>query len=399
MLKIGLGQGVLNFIEEKKDFSMWYNDTVCPMGSRKYIAQPVHELPPVDVMYSLMVKLGYSGERIIDELLALYHRYRNFKVDYLADSEITLGFIGYRGTGKSASVAKIIIEDYLLSGRNAWSNMPISVEVFYKDAHKLFETKPMPKLKLLEGDTEFRNGVMVLDEINMEVAESSRFMSSTNLDFTNQLQQIRKKGLDVIWSAQSWNTVDARVRWQSDYIIMCSCSKPENKGLYSYWRVMDSTGISGKLDFELEMRSHYLLDKVVMEGVAWIRPVWSAYDTRKLQGQESYNKRDLVSVNAKEISDSMPMADIKPPLQKPTDIFKARAIEYFEKLKENNIESIDKCEVYDYLRPLYNEIIGNNERHMNIIVGFSCEGAGYKGYPTRNGNKAYFKLIKDKVKA
>lgn len=240
-----------------------------------------------------MVREGYDSERIIDELLKLYFRYRNFKVDYLDNSEITIGFIGYRGTGKSASIAKIVIEDFLLAGKRAWSNMPISVKVKYRDAEKVFSTEPLPKLKLLEGDVQFQNGVAVLDEVNMEVGEATRYMSNTNLDFANRMQQIRKTGMNVIWSAQNWNTVDARLRWQSDYIVLCSLKKPEHRGLFSYWRVIDSTGMSGKLDFDVEMKSHYLLDKVVQEGTTFIRPFWKAYDTRKLQGQGAYNKKDL----------------------------------------------------------------------------------------------------------
>ncbi len=294
MLRLQLGQGLLSIFEPKQIIDVWYDDTVCPMGSRQYNSRVVKEYPPIDVMYNIMKKLGYSGEEIIDELLKIYHRFRNFKLDYLAESEVTIGFIGYRGTGKSASIVKVAIEDFLLVGKNVWSNMPICVEVFYKDAKKIFSSQPVPKLKLLEGDTTFQNGLVIEDEVNMEVADSSRYMATTNLEFTNQIQMIRKKGLDVIWSAQNWNTVDARLRWQSDYIVLCSLQKPEDKGLFSYWRVMDSTGLSGKLDFDIEMRSHYLLDKIVQEGMTFIRPWWRAYDTKRLQGQQAYNKKELL---------------------------------------------------------------------------------------------------------
>lgn len=293
MMNIYLGKGVFYIQDKGQTIELWFDDTVCPMGSRVYNSYTVKDLPDIDVMYNIMVKIGYSQERIIDELLKIYYRYRNFKVDYLAESELTLGFIGYRGTGKSASIAKVVIEDFLLPGKRAWSNMPIEVEVIYREAKKVFRSEPVPKIKLIEGDDDIRNGVMVLDEVNMEVAEATRYMASTNLEFSNQLQMIRKKGLDVIWSAQNWQTVDARLRWQSDFIVLCSLKKPEHKGIFSDWRVMDSTGLSGRLDFDIEMRSHVLLDKIVQQGRTFIRPYWTAYDTHKLQGQEAYNLKEL----------------------------------------------------------------------------------------------------------
>lgn len=311
MLTIKLGQRVFNYIDAKQTLDVWYDSTVCPMGSRQYITDNIDKLPAIDDVYNLMVNAGYSGERIIDELLRLYHRFRNFKVDYLENSELTLGFIGYRGTGKSASVAKVVIEDFLLAGKKVWSNMPIKVKVKYRDAEKVFESDEVPKLKLLQGDESLKNGVIVYDEVNMEVAEASRYMAATNLDFTNQIQMIRKKGLDVIWSAQNWNTIDARLRWQSDYIVLCSLNKPENKGIFSYWRVMDATGLSGRLDFDMEMKSHYLLDKVVMQGSAFIRPFWAAYDTHKLQGQGAYNKKELLKQDSGDILDN-DYSNIKP---------------------------------------------------------------------------------------
>jgi len=360
MLKVGIGQGVLDFVDPKGVTENWYDDTICPMGSRKYNSEVVKGLPPVDVLYQLMIKQGYSGERIIDELLFLYHRYRNFKLDYLADSELMIGIIGYRGTGKSASIVKIACEDFLLAGKRVWSNMPISIEVTYKEAHKKFESETVPKLKFLEGDDSIRDGLLIWDEANLEVAEATRFMAATNLEMAKQLQQIRKKGIDIIWSAQSWNTVDARMRWQSDYIILCSCTKPEHKGILSYWRVMDSTGLSGKLDFELEMRSHYMLDKIVREGNAYIRPWWFAYDTGRLQGQDPYSKKGLEKEEE--------MARV---LKYTTPIQMSPELKLAQQYKDTNGDERIYCQqVFEA-----NEV--GNDRARQVAIGVAFHTVGY----------------------
>lgn len=368
MLKLGIGRGYFNHIEYGgRTFTTWYDDTVCPMGSRQYHSEPVMNLPPVDEVYQMMVRLGYSQEEIIDELLAMYHKYRSFKVDYLANSELTLGFIGYRGTGKSASVAKVAIEDFLLAGKKVWSNMNLSVEVVYKEARKAFNSNPLPKLKLLEGAREFQNGLVIFDEVNQEVAEATRYMSKTNLETSNLLQQIRKRGLNVIWSAQNWNTIDARLRWQSDFIVLCSLSKPEHKGVFSHWRIMDATGMSGKLDFDLEMRSHYLLDKIVQQGNVYIRPWWFAYDTHQLQGQGAYNIKDMI----KEESDGEGVADSGGSRVPP-------GIRYAQQYIAAGVEQI-------YCRDVYEACGCTNNHPMQVQIGYTFNKAGYKRHRDKVG--------------
>lgn len=358
----------------------WYNDTVCPMGSRKYTSQYVKLLPSPETIYYMLLKRGCNGEEIIDAMLRLYHRYRNFKVDYLAESELTLGFIGYRGTGKSASIAKVVGEDFLLAGKRAWSNMPINIKVVYKDAAKTFSTQELPKLKLLQGDEQFKNGVVVLDEVNMEVAEASRFMSNTNLEFTNQIQQIRKKGLDVIWSAQNWNSIDARLRWQSDFIVLCSCDRPENRGIISHWRVMDSTGLSGKLDFETELRSHYLMDKIVNQGNAYIRPWWFAYETKKLQGQSAYNRKELEKQDEDNIGD-VSLAD--------TTLSKAYLNDAIKYIRDG---------VFEVIKKEYYKLKGIEEDHSKqISAGRAFKAAGWK--PVNNQGKWRREVDSDLVMA
>lgn len=351
-VKIGIGQGHLKHYEsDGENFVTWYDDTICPMGSRQYNSLVVKELPPIDEIYEMMVGLGYGPEEIIDELLAIYHRYRNFKVDYLADTELTIGFIGYRGTAKSGSISKVAAEDGLLAGRQVWSNMDIKFDVVYKDAKKSFSTEPISKMKLLKESGTYQNGIVILDEVNQDFAEASRYMSSTNLETANTMQEMRKLGLDVIWSAQNWNTIDPRLRFQSDFIVLCSLARPEHKGIWSYWRVMDSTGLSGKLDFDLEFKSHYLLDKVVSQGSVWIRPWWLVFNSGQRQRTETYNIKQAMS--QKEFND------------------KEKVLERVQKHIESGGEEI-RC--YDF----YASMGCLNDRALQSEIGRMFSENGYK---------------------
>ncbi len=300
MLTLGLSKGCLHHIEPGgSEITNWFSSTTLPIGCYSYDAEVIKALPPISVYYDVLVKLGYQGERIIEELLRTYHQFRCFRVGHLKDKQLTIGFIGKRGSGKSAGAALITNIDYLLCGKRVWSDMPIEVKVTYKDASKEFKSEPIPRLDLLNLDDDFRDGVIVTDEVNLNYMESSRYSSGTNLAFGNFLQQIRHRNISCIWTAQNWNTLDSRLKWQSDFIVWCVDAFLEHEegvsemGEYSRWRVMDSSGMTGAQDFEEQVKQRYLLESMVWTGSVYIRPWWAAYPTGKLQGKETYSKRLL----------------------------------------------------------------------------------------------------------
>jgi len=257
--------------------------------------------PSIDQVYDACVRLGWSAEQTIRILLKLYWGLHFVRYGYLAEKVLTIGFIGYRGSGKSASATALLINDWLIQGKRVWSNTPIAVKIKYRDAEIVLSSEPLPKLELLEMDEDFHDGCVFIDEVNMEIAESSRYMSGTNLAFSYMVQQMRKRDLSVVWTAQQWNSVDSRLRWQSDFIVWCQDSfftgSEYPPGWFSTWRIMDISGMSGQIDFEQSIRMHYLLDLQINLGRCFIRPYWGCYNTTQLQGLGEYSKKVLEKQN------------------------------------------------------------------------------------------------------
>lgn len=298
-LVIGKGYFLIND-GGKKTMPCFFSDMEMPFNPHLQFDhdKTFNHLPPVSEVYQDCLKLNFSNDQIIDVMLKIYHRGRLFRASYLKNKEITIGFIGHRGSGKSASATGVICLDWLLCPDfNVWSNVPIAIKVVCGDAEKIFESKPLPKLEFLELDESFQNGVAFIDEVNMEVAESSRYMSGTNLSFSYMMQQMRKRGISIVWTAQNWNSIDPRLKWQSDYVVWCQdaffTGAHSRMGWRSKWTIMDCSGMSGFFSLDKEFQMKYLIDHKIGEMIFFMRPWWNAYDTRKLQGQGIYNKKDL----------------------------------------------------------------------------------------------------------
>ncbi len=193
-----------------------------------------------------------------------------------------LGFVGIRGSGKSVGAARTIVLDGLLKGRPVWSNMLIEVQLLTDDGRVALRTRDLDELAMGNLDTKYRNGIVYLDEVNINYAESRRSMSKANLSFSRILQQIRHRQLDVIWSAQSEMHCDERLRWQTDIFVQCSDVSIKNPkvgiGEYSRWILYDLSGI---IKGEPPIGSQ---DAVFKRLTMWNRPWWHVYDTEQMQG-------------------------------------------------------------------------------------------------------------------
>lgn len=202
----------------------------------------------------------------------------------LKQRSLIIGFIGARGSGKSVGASKMAIWEYMLAGYDVWSNMDISFTLNYKGKPiKEYRSKPLDDISLTNLDDIYQNGLLLVDEVNMEFSEARRSMSNKNLMFSYILQQLRKRRMNLIWTAQSEMHCDDRLRFQSDFIILCKDMSlvPEKKcgvGEISYWRVHDTSGIkTGELAKTTE-------DMIIAEWYVWNKPWWNSFDTWQLQG-------------------------------------------------------------------------------------------------------------------
>ena len=253
-------------------------------------------LPPVGLMscekfYDGLKAEGYSGEAIIFKMIRLYIPWFQFNIGHLEKISKIIGLIGHRGSCKTASAVYMLIFDYLIRDLPVFSNVDIAVKVRYRDAEKVFTSRPWQGTDMLDIDGDCRGGCVFVDEINLSAAESTRHMASANLAWSNDLQQLRKKQLNVIWTAQGWSTVDNRTRWQTDYVIECQdCFNDHSyrakcPGDKTKWQVYELSGLSGEFDLAYELEHRFLMHyKIGETQMIWLRPIsWPAYDTFQAQ--------------------------------------------------------------------------------------------------------------------
>jgi len=202
---------------------------------------------------------------------------RRFKK--IRNKSLVIGFIGPRGAGKSVNMARIALTDYLLRSRIVWSNMEVSSRIMTPVGLKTVTTQPLDKLELRDMNTLYSDGCLVIDEVNMEVAEARRSQSGINLVMNNIVQQLRKRRLDFLWSAQSEMHVDSRLRWQTDIFIKCTdISKTNGLGELTQIDMYDYSGvILGKTPGTQQESLFY---NTVVKNKPW----WNIYNTWQLQG-------------------------------------------------------------------------------------------------------------------
>lgn len=259
--------------------------------------------PPIDPMpcekfYDALKAEGLTNKVILEKMIRLYIPWFCFNVGYLEQISTCLGFIGHRGSCKTASAIYNMIFDYAIRGKPVYSNVELAVRVKYKDCQKDFHSKPWSGVDMLGLEGDCRGGVVFVDEINLSAAESTRHMSGANLAWNNDLQQLRKKQLNIIWTAQSWGSVDNRTRWQSDWIIECAdcfndhSYKAKCPGDKTKWSVYELSGLSGEFDLAYELEHRWLMHYQIGETrMVWLKPIaWAAYDTYQAQDADYIKK-------------------------------------------------------------------------------------------------------------
>jgi len=267
----------------------------------QYSYTPPADLMPCDQFYAGLKAEGCPNGAILSKMIRLYIPWYCFNVGHLENISTVLGLIGHRGSCKTASAVYMMIFDYLIRGKPVYSNVEIAVRVRYRDCEKDFHSQPWTGSDMLsiEGDT--RGGVVFVDEINLAAAGSAKRMSNANLDWNNELQQLRKKQLNVIWTAQSWKTVDDLTRWQSDWVIETQdCFNDRSykaicPGDKVKWTVFELSGLSGQFDLAYELEHRFLLHyKIGDTRMIWLRPVsWPVYDTYQAQSADYFQKYKL----------------------------------------------------------------------------------------------------------
>ena len=281
-----------------KRFTVLFGDVQLPCARFSSIWESnAQTLPPIETVYSWAKGRGYDNDTILDRLIEMYFPIQLFKVNSFEDLAMCIGFIGHRGSGKTLSAVAVAVLDFMIRGFVLYSNVPVAFKVRYRDLEREYSSVPLDKFDLwaIGEEAGYRGGVALVDEINMETGDSSRFMSNANLSFTNVLQQMRKREMSVIWTAQSYNTIDPRIRFQTDFLVNCRDSHLSKQGgdypgEKSRWTVYDLSGMTGEYDFEYELTHKFVTDFQVWTGKLEAEPWWGFYPTSRMQGQKNYIK-------------------------------------------------------------------------------------------------------------
>lgn len=220
--------------------------------------------------------------------------YRN-----LRGRSLVIGFVGPRGSGKSVGAARTVILDYMLKGKTVWSNMEIAFYHCANGSSSEKRSQPLDRLTLGELDEVFNNGIIYVDEVNL-MMEARRSMSQENLMFSYILQQLRKRRLTIIWSAQSEMHCDDRLRFQTDIIIACNDLSITNPrcliGSLSKWKAYDFSGI-------VKGKSHSNnKDMLFYEGIESNKPFWNTYNTWEIQDVSTATRTDEIQEEAERIA-------------------------------------------------------------------------------------------------
>lgn len=220
------------------------------------------------------------------------------------DRELVIGTIGDRGGGKSATDAVIGIVSFMLAGKPVWSNMQIQCDIQIDDAtareHGLnyggvvhYESLPLAKAALLKLDESYRNGCLVIEEINVQYSNVRRFMTNTNVDFNEVCQQLRKFKTSLVYNVIDEMFIDNQLRALTDVFILTydtafdlnSLAAHKQAGVDFKWKVFPMSGyLAG------EQRKYSITHKSLPPVYFHFAPWRGIYDDKKHQQKGVYSQ-------------------------------------------------------------------------------------------------------------
>lgn len=114
---------------------------------------------------------------------------------------------GSRGKGKTLTMVKDAFK-YYNHGFKVYGNLKLNFGEYISSED----------LVALNHTSELKNCVLVIDEIEL-FFDSRNFSRTENKTFSHFLQQIRKRNIIILCTAQYVNLVDLRIRQQLDIVV------------------------------------------------------------------------------------------------------------------------------------------------------------------------------------
>lgn len=122
------------------------------------------------------------------------------------------GYVGLPGAGKTYTMVEDAWKQFRESPRQIYTNMSglRCPEAIYVDG--------------LDGLLHVSNGLVLFDEIGVSL--SSRYWQGVSRDLLMRFAQVRKNGLDLFWTSQHENRVDAVMREITNEYCRCARTGP-----------------------------------------------------------------------------------------------------------------------------------------------------------------------------
>lgn len=230
--------------------------------------------------------------RLIAGLIPPLFRRKHLNLDAI------YGLIGDRGGGKSIGSALICLLDYMLDGITLRSNMNVACTIVVSDGLATryglpyggdvhFQSKELDKEKFLRFDPEYAGCAVLIEEINVWLADARRAMSSQNLMADDVGQQLRKLKMPLVFNCINEMFVDGRIRDLTDLYIHTQdtaltplgLAREQQQGIEFEWFLYPMTS---KLTGERYADTKQRLGPYFMRG----KSLWGLIDTNKRQDRK-----------------------------------------------------------------------------------------------------------------
>src|SRR3990170_3083911 len=134
---------------------------------------------------------------------------------------------GRRGAGKTLSMIKDGLR-YYQNGFKILRNFTLSFRTFISNEEIL----------LLDKNSKIDNCVLMIDEMQI-FFDSRRSMKTESINFSNFIQQIRKRNITLLCTTQYSNTIDLRLRQHLDIVAYPNFNKKFNCSLSHCSLILD----------------------------------------------------------------------------------------------------------------------------------------------------------------
>jgi hypothetical protein len=243
-------------------------------------------------------------------------------------ADVATGVVGDRGTGKSVSAATIATKDHMMVGEPCWSNLAIrgvleitdDVEILLREYEEftgllierkpvIYQSQPLDMVLFLSEHPPYHRGVVLIDEINITLADAWRSMTNQALAASDSMQQLRKVQSALLFTCISEMAVPNRIRDGADVYIQTrdmafineSSYYGQQQGMDYEWKVFPMTGkLAGYANTYAELGRPYQVMR--MHG----RSSWGLIDTYARQKREKHVS-SLYSHPDKDIAADMPV--------------------------------------------------------------------------------------------